>query len=107
LFVVAPAAITIPGFEKWTDIQDMKTRKTKTIESIEIGVDLSIAMQASAEWRMDKASSFTRLPWQYVSPKGVAHPMCTGVEFRFGLKTATYASFEIDYINIVGVINDN
>lgn len=107
LYIVAPATIAIPGFEKWTDIHDMKTRKTKTIESFEVGVDLSIAMQASIEWRMDKVTAFSRLPWVYVSPRGVAHLFCTGVEFRFGLKTATYADFEIDHLNIVGVINDN
>jgi len=107
ILVVAPTTITIPGFEKWTDIQDMKTRRSKTIHFVEVGVDLSIAMQTSVEWRSDKVASFTRLPWQYLSPKGIAHPMCTGVEFRFGLKTATYASFEIDYINIRGTINDN
>ncbi len=107
LYITAPATIAIPGFEKWTDIQDMRTRKTKTIEALEVGVDLSIAMQASIEWRMDKVTAFSRLPWVYVSPRGVAHLFCTGVEFRFGLKTATYADFEIDHLNIIGVINDN
>jgi hypothetical protein len=107
LFVVSPAAIVIPGFEKWTGIHDMKTRKSKTIEAVEVGVDLSIAMQASIEWRMDKATAFARLPWQYLGPGGVAYLFCHGVEFRFGLKTATYASFEIDHINVRGVINDN
>ena len=107
LYIVAPATISIPGFEKWTDIHDMKTRKSKTIEAIEVGVDISIAMQASIEWRVDKATAFSRLPWRYLSPLGIAPLFCHGVEFRFGLKTATYASFEIDHINIIGVINDN
>jgi hypothetical protein len=107
LYVVAPTTISIPSFEKWTDIHDMKTRKTKTIEALEIGVDLSIEMQASIEWRMNKTTAFSRLPWVYVSPRGVAHLFCTGIEFRFGLKTATYADFEIDHLSIIGVINDN
>jgi hypothetical protein len=106
-YIVAPATIAIPSFEKWTDIHDMRTRKTKTIEAIEVGVDLSIAMQASVEWRMDKATAFSRLSWVYVSPKGLAHLFCTGVEFRFGLRTSTSGDFEIDHLNIIGVINDN
>jgi hypothetical protein len=50
---------------------------------------------------------FNRLPWQFLGPKGVGYLTCTGTEFRFGLASSRYAPFDIDYLNVKGVINDN
>ena len=94
--------IEIPSFELWTDIIDFGTREMKTLHSISFGINIEIDLQASLEFRRNKSLDFTRLPWQTVSPKGDTFILCHGQEFRVGMKTNSYESFEIDYIQIDG-----
>jgi len=106
-YIASPAAISTPNFEVWTDIIDVGTRKSKTIYSIETGVNLTIDLYASIKYRNDKANSFSQTHWQYIDPHGIAYIFCYCHEFMIGLKTTEYEYFEIDYLNIRGVINDH
>lgn len=97
-----PAEIVIPPFEIWTDIIDFGNREAKTVESIEIGVDVDSEILMSIEYRNNKRLSFSRLPWQNIDPYGISYLFCHGREFRFGLKLNIYTYFELDYLNIKG-----
>jgi len=105
LYVSSLVDVDIPSFELWTDIIDVGTRESKTVEYVEVGIDLSITLYASIKYRTNKSSSFNQTRWQYVDPKGRAYLVCYGREFQFGLKTLSYEYFEIDYLKVHGVVN--
>lgn len=105
LFVASPAAVSIPAFEIWTDINDLGTRKGKSIQSLDIGVDIAGTLQAAIRIRQDKASAFSQTGWQVVDPRGQVFIPSWGIEFQFGFKADVYEYFEIDYFNVIGEIN--
>jgi len=96
--------ITIPTFEIWTDVIDFGSRYSKTLHSIMVGVDLTEDLWVSIEFRVAKNKDFIRLPWVITNPAGVANIFCHGVEFRIGVKVNNYEYFEVDSIEIEGVI---
>jgi len=102
-YVAASSAITTAPFEICTDIFDLGSRAGKTIFSIELGTDLSVALSIAVDWRRDKSSEFTQTPWYTVSAHGRAIVIAYGREFRFRVKAASYESFELDYIKVNGV----
>lgn len=106
LYVTAANVIEIPTFELCTDIYDMGSRKNKTISSIEIGTNAAHDLWVSIDYRLDKAGTFSSLPWHRVNPSGTVTIPCFGVEFRFRLKMTTYEYFKIDYIKINGVVHN-
>lgn len=106
LYVGAPAAITTKVFDICTDIYDMGTRDFKTIDSIEVGTDLSNFLQASVDFRTSNKGNFTSVGWQLVNPSGIAYIPCFGVEFRFKLRALSYEYFELDYLVVNGIIHN-
>ena len=101
---VAASLTSIP-FEICTDIYDLGTRSSKTIYSLEFGVDLTKALYAAIDYRRSKAASFVTTAWTLVSPNGKVFITAWGREFRFRVKTLTYEAFELDYITVNGVAN--
>ena len=106
LYVVAPAAIVIPSFEKWTDVYDMGSRRGKSIVSLEYGADLTETLKASIKYRLNKASAFSQTGWYSVDSRGMVFISAYGQEFQFGAKVDVYEQFEIDWIKIYGAIYD-
>jgi hypothetical protein len=105
LYVVAPDVIVTPKFNICTDIYDFGTRKPKTIETLEVGSDLTDDLYASVDYKVSYKDSFKQIPWFLVNPGGKSYPKCYGVEFRFRLKSFIYEYFEIDYLKIKGQIH--
>ena len=101
-YITAPSNIIMPGFEIWTDILDFGTREAKTIESVEIGTDLTRDLLANIEFRNNKTVPFQRLSWEVCNPAGISYLFCHGVEFRIGLKSTSFDYLEIDSLNING-----
>lgn len=106
VYVVSSAAISIPAFERWSDIQDMSSRRLKTIQFIELGTEASNSIYVALSFRNNKASSFTQLPWRYVAPNGNTPYFCCAREFKIGMKMTTYEIVNFDYLRINGVFND-
>lgn len=102
LYVVSPATIATPTFEICTDIYDLGTRKGKNIHSLEIGTDLTEALEAAIEYRIDKADDFAVTDWHVVDSRGFVYLPVHGREFRFKVKSDVYSYFEVDYITITG-----
>ena len=105
LYVASPATITTPPFQICTDIYDFGTRKLKTVNSLEIGTNLTETLYSSIDYRNDKSSAFSQTLWWPVNEKGSIHRNCCAREFRFRFKTNNYEYFEMDYININGEIH--
>jgi len=105
LYVVSDGAISTPKFEICTDIYDFGTRKPKTIQSIEVGSNLTEHLYASVDYRISYRDSFRQIGWHLVNPQGKAFPRCYGVEFRFRLKSDIYEYFEVDYLKLRGHIH--
>ena len=103
-YIAAPSDIIVPVLEIWTDIVDFGTRDAKTIESIEVGTDLTRNLLTNIEFRNDKSSVFQRLSWEACNPAGISYLFCHGVEFRIGIKLTSFDYLEIDYLNIKGRI---
>lgn len=105
LYIVAPATVETPSFEICTDIYDFGTRKAKTIQSIELGTDLTGGLKASIDFRLDHSRDFTNIGWFNVTHEGVAYIPCYGTEFKFRVKGFDYEYFELDYIKINGSVH--
>lgn len=104
LYVVSPATVATPTFEICTDIYDLGTRKGKNIYSLEIGTDLTEALEAAIDYRLDKATAFATTDWHIVDPRGLVYIPCYGREFRFRVKSTIYSYFEIDSIIVNGEV---
>lgn len=105
-YIAAPAAVVVPPFEICTDIYDMGSRKMKTIESVDFGVDAALTIYAAIDWRKDKSVAFATSPWTCVNPSGTAVIPCFGREFRIRAKQLTYEYFKLDYIKVNGVLHN-
>ena len=106
LYAVSSSTITNPIFEICTGIYDMGSRKNKTINSVELGIDVTGDLWVTLDYRKDKAANFVTLPWKKVSPNGITNIPCYGIEFRVRVKRTTYAYFELDYIRVNGIVHD-
>lgn len=105
-YFVSSDNIEIPLFEICTDTYDFGTRKSKTIQSVEVGSNLTNHLYVSVDYRTNHQSDFKQISWFLVNPDGKAYPKCYGVEFRFRIKSLTYEQFKLDYIRVKGYIND-
>jgi len=105
MYVVAPEAIEIPGFEICTDIYDMGTRKNKTIFEIEIGTNITGTLQVSIDYRNDFRAAFSQTDWKDVSKRGNCFLTALGREFRIRAKIENYEYFEVDYIIAKGIVH--
>jgi hypothetical protein len=105
-YVVSPSTIVTPTFEIWSDIYDMGRRRGKGIESLEFGVDLTIALKAAVRYRLNKSVPFSQTDWKALTSEGVAYIQCYGHEFQFGAKADSYQYFELDYIKVNGKVYD-
>lgn len=110
LYITAPATISVPTFEICTDIYDLGTRKNKTIQSVEFGVDADTSNQilyGAIEYRKNRQDAFVSKDWKIVHESGVLWQTAFGREFRFKFKLALYEYIELDYIRVKGVIHEN
>jgi hypothetical protein len=73
LYVVSDGVIDTPKFDICTDIYDFGTRKFKTIQSIEVGSDLTEHLRASVDYRVSYNDSFRQIDWFLVNPNGRAY----------------------------------
>lgn len=110
LYPVAPATISTPTFEICTDIYDLGSRKLKTIQSVEFGIDADTSNQilyGAIEYRKNLQDAFTSKDWKIVHESGVLWQTACGREFRFKFKLTTYEWVTLDYIRVNGVIHEN
>lgn len=107
LYPVAPATITTPNFEICTDIYDLGSRNSKTIQSVEFGTDTDKTLYGAIDYRKEISAAFSSSPWKIVHGSGVLWQTAIGREFRFKLKTTEYEYLELDYIKVNGVIHEN
>jgi hypothetical protein len=113
LYTIAPEEIVIPKFEICTDVYDFGTRRTKNVNRIEVGTDLTENLEAMVEFRLSNKNNpgtvsvdnFSKSPWRLVNPNGIAYTPCFGIEFRFRFRSLIYEYFELDYLKIEGVIH--
>ncbi len=101
-YLAASEEFEMPKFEICTDTYDFGTRKPKTIQQIELGVNLSYKLEVQVETRLNNFDPFKKSAWKLVNPSGIAHIPCFGVEFRFRVRSQIYEWFTLDYIKIVG-----
>lgn len=105
--IVASDTIVTPVFEICTDIYNLGTHRYKTIFELEIGANVVGSLQAAIDYRDDFQNNFTTTAWATVGDRGNAFITALGREFRIRAKSTPYEYFEIDYININGVIHDH
>lgn len=106
LYVTAPDIISTPKLLLTTDIYDFGTRKPKTIQSVEVGTDLSNKLEVMIETRLNNREEFNQSIWKLVNPSGIAYIPCFGIEFRFNLRSFIYEYLEVDYLKIDGSIHE-
>lgn len=105
LYAVASGTMTIPDFEITTDVTDFGTRHAKSIQSLEIGVDTALTLQAAIDYRHNKASAFLTTNWYTVDSRGQVFIACMGYEFRFKLKATAAGVFHVDSLLVNGVVH--
>lgn len=104
-YTAASGTIITPTFKIWTDTYDLGTRKGKSIQSLEIGTDMTEKLWAAVRYRLDKSSAFTQTNWYSVDKRGQVFIPIYGHEFQFGFMSETYEYFEPDYLIINGEAN--
>lgn len=105
LYVVASGTMTIPNFANKTDIYDFGTRKMKSIQSLEFGVDTSLVLQAAIDYRHYKSSAFATTSWRTIDRRGQVFIACMGTEFRFLTKATSAGVFHVDSLKVNGVVH--
>lgn len=105
LYVVASGTMTIPNFAITTDIRDFGTRKAKTIRYLEIGVDTTLTLEGSIDYRLEKHGSFASLDWYPFDSRGHCYLNCYGYEFRIKVRATSAGWFHPDYLNAFGVVH--
>ena len=105
LYVTASGTMTIANFAITTDITDFGTRKMKSIQSLEVGVDTSLTLQAAIDHRHYKASSFLQTSWRTIDRRGQVFIACMGTEFRFLVKATGAGVFHLDSLKVNGVVH--
>jgi hypothetical protein len=106
LYVASPDdKIEVPKLDICTDIYDLGSRVSKTIQYIEIGTDLIDSLEVMIESRISNKEEFRKSSWVLVNPSGIAVIPCFGVEFKFHLRSFIYEYMEIDYIKVTGSIS--
>ena len=86
-------------FRMVSDILDFGQRGMKTIETMEVGIDSPTEVYCAVDYRYNKTGSFTRSTWARTNASGGVGIVKTAPEFRLGVKSAAFASVNIDYIN--------
>lgn len=105
-YVMSSGTIAQTAFNISSDILDIATRANKTLREIEVGTNLTGALQVGVDFSMSNTSVFVSSPWFPLTPNGIGYINCFGKEFKIKIKSATVQSFEIDYIKLRGVIHD-
>lgn len=105
LSVVASGTMTIPVFAVTTDITDFGTRKMKSIQSLEVGVDTALTLQAAIDYRHYKSSAFLQTSWRTIDRRGQVFIACMGTEFRFLVKATSAGVFHLDSLKVNGVVH--
>jgi hypothetical protein len=105
LYVASAGEIVTPRLDICTDIYDFGTRKPKTIQSVEVGTNLTDFLYVSVDYRLHYKDDFRQIGWFLVNPEGKAWPKCYGTEFRFRIRSTVYEYFEIDYMKVRGHIH--
>lgn len=103
LYVVASGTMTIPDFAITTGVEDFGTRKGKTVRYLEAAVDTTLTLQGSADYKLDKAGSFTSLDWYPFDSRGHCYLNCYGYEFRFKVRATSAGWFHLDRLSAWGV----
>lgn len=105
LYVVASGTMTIPNFAITTDIRDFGTRKAKTIRYLEVGVDTTLTLEGSMDYRLEKHGSFASLDWYPFDSRGHCYLNCYGYEFRLKVRATSAGWFHPDYLHVFGVVH--
>ena len=103
LYVITSGPVTMPTLEIVTDILDFNNRKDKTVHELEVGTNLTGSLEASVDFSLSTAGTFTSSGWKPVTPDGIAYIHCFGKEFRVRLRCTTNVAIELDYMRIRGV----
>jgi len=106
-YIAAQAAVTMPLFEITTDTYDMGSRHAKSIQSIEAGLDTTVAVEVSVDYRHSKSAAFLSTAWYPLDTRGVRYIQCYGYEFRFHLRALSAGWFRLDYLRANGVVHDH
>jgi hypothetical protein len=89
---------------------DFKLRGIKTIGLVEAGIHHELGTSnnayATADFRYNKTSSYTRKSWTPMNPSGTSTIMAAGEEFRVGVKADNYVGMKLDYLNLKVKITD-
>lgn len=105
LYAVASGTMTIPNFAVTTDILDFGTRKGKTIRYVEAGVDTTLTLEGSMDYRLEKQGAFASLDWYPFDSRGHCYLNGYGYEFRFKVRATSAGWFHLDRLQVFGVIH--
>jgi len=106
-YIAAQAAITMPLFEITTDTYDLGSRHAKSVQSIEAGLDTTVAVEISVDYRHSKSAAFLSTAWYPLDTRGVRYIQCYGYEFRFHLRALSAGWFRLDYLRVNGIVHDH
>jgi hypothetical protein len=91
-----------------SDILDMGLGGIKTIETVDIGIniDYNASLEVMVKWRNDKRSTFRDTTWKRCSPEGLCSPIVSGVEVKICVRVTPFTDLELNNITIRWKLSD-
>jgi len=83
-----------------SDEVDFRYRDMKTVTTIEVGIKTAQDVHVQAYYCNDATDVWTGDGWVLVNTEGFARVQITALKFRIGVKVASYAALELDYVTV-------
>lgn len=79
---------------------DIKVAGSKTIVSVELGVNKTSGVSVLIKWKLPGDTTYRLTGWYNVNNEGVAYPKITAPEFKIVVKVDDPSDFKLSYINV-------
>jgi len=88
------------SFKIKTGTFDLGSRGLKTITEVELGIDSTVDVYVSIEFRYEKNGQWMETVAYPVNSEGIAYPRVECLEFRVIVSGSDYRSINLDYVNV-------
>ncbi len=89
-----------------SDIMDFGLRGMKTLGFLELGIDDTGTVTVAVDYRHSKAAGWSTTGYKTVNKEGAVYVGITAPEFRYRIKSTTYAATNLDYVTAKVKITD-
>jgi len=105
-YFAASGDVSTPVFEFCSDSFDLRSRRHKSIASLEFGAVPQGDAYAALDIKVHPNKSFITTPWVPVGPNGVCNVRGFGQEFRVRYKLSSYEDISMGWYKLHGMMDE-